>query len=75
MALVRERTIPTEHRLSAKTVPTFADRVCHVVSVTSLRPYSRFSRPDSSLLSSLKGDIRLMKPPYRPVFVCVYVCV
>jgi hypothetical protein len=28
----------TDHRLSLKLVPTFADRGCHVVSVTSLRP-------------------------------------
>jgi hypothetical protein len=30
---------PSEHRLSAKLVPTFADRECHVVSVTD--PYGR----------------------------------
>jgi hypothetical protein len=38
VAWVRERTIPTErHRLSANLVPTFADRVFHVVSVAD--PY------------------------------------
>jgi hypothetical protein len=30
---------PSDRRLSAKLVPTFADRVCHVVSVTD--PYGR----------------------------------
>jgi hypothetical protein len=40
VAWVRERTIPTDDsRLSAKLVPTFADRGCHVVSVTD--PYGR----------------------------------
>jgi hypothetical protein len=35
VAWVRERTIPTERPpLSAKWLPTFADRGCHVVSVT-----------------------------------------
>jgi hypothetical protein len=38
MVWARERTIPTERpsdrRLSAKWLPTFADRGCHVVSVT-----------------------------------------
>jgi hypothetical protein len=37
VAWVREQTIPTERRLSAKLVSTFADRGCHVVSVTD--PY------------------------------------
>jgi CBS-domain-containing membrane protein len=36
---VRERTILNDRRLSAKLVPTFADRGCHVVSVTD--PYGR----------------------------------
>jgi hypothetical protein len=40
VAWVRERTIPTELLLlSVKLVPTFADRGCHVVSVTY--PYGR----------------------------------
>jgi hypothetical protein len=30
---------PSDHRLSTKLVPTFAERVCHVVSVTD--PYGR----------------------------------
>jgi hypothetical protein len=37
VALVRERTIPSDRRLSAKLVLTFADRGCRVVSVTE--PY------------------------------------
>jgi hypothetical protein len=32
VALVRERTIPTDRRLLAKIMPTFADRGCRVVS-------------------------------------------
>jgi hypothetical protein len=39
----------SDHRLSAKWLPTFADRGCHVVSVTSLRLYSRFSRQEPLL--------------------------
>jgi hypothetical protein len=36
-------------RLSAKLVPTSADRGCHVVSVTDpLRPDSRISRPSET---------------------------
>jgi hypothetical protein len=50
VALVRKLTIPTE-RLplvgKVSLVPTFADRGCHVVSMTDpLRPYSLVSRPD-----------------------------
>jgi hypothetical protein len=37
---------PSDRSLSAMLVPTFADRGCHMVSVTDpLRPYSRFSIP------------------------------
>jgi hypothetical protein len=40
MVWVRERTIPTERRrFLAKWLPTFADKGCHVVSVTG--PYGR----------------------------------
>jgi hypothetical protein len=39
MVWVRERTILSDRRLSAKWFPTFADRGCHVVSVTD--PYGR----------------------------------
>jgi hypothetical protein len=34
---------PSDSRLSAKLVQNFADKGCHVVSVTSLRPYCQFS--------------------------------
>jgi hypothetical protein len=34
VALVRDWTIPSDSHLSAKLVPTFSDRGCHVVSVT-----------------------------------------
>jgi hypothetical protein len=39
VAWVRKRNIPSDRRLSAKSVPTFADRGCHVVSMTD--PYGR----------------------------------
>jgi hypothetical protein len=43
---------PGDHRLSAKLVPTFADRGCHVVSMTD--PYSRIlSRSELLLFSQL----------------------
>jgi hypothetical protein len=38
---------PRDRRLSAKLVPTFADRGCHVVSVPSLRPYSLYQNDES----------------------------
>jgi CBS-domain-containing membrane protein len=34
--IVRVRTIPTDSRLLAKLVPTFADKECHAISVTDL---------------------------------------
>jgi hypothetical protein len=40
---------PSDRRLSAILVPTFGDRGFYMVSVTSLRPYSRLSRPESLL--------------------------
>jgi hypothetical protein len=39
LALVHERTIPSDSRLSAKIVPMFTDKKCSVVSVTD--PYDR----------------------------------
>jgi hypothetical protein len=39
MASVCKRTIPSEHCLSPKLVPTLADRGCHVIRVTD--PYGR----------------------------------
>jgi hypothetical protein len=39
MAWVCERTVPSDRHLSAKLVQTFADRGCHVGSVTD--PYGR----------------------------------
>jgi hypothetical protein len=38
---------PSDRRLSAKWLPTFADKGCHVVSV--MDPYSRFSRQEPLL--------------------------
>jgi hypothetical protein len=52
-SLVRNRTIPTsDRRLSAKLVPTFADRGCRVVSATDPRPLFRFSWPEPLLFHS-----------------------
>jgi hypothetical protein len=42
MALVHVRTIPSEHRLSAKLVPTFADR---------RMSHSQHSRPPMDVIS------------------------
>jgi hypothetical protein len=60
---------PSHCRLSAKLVPTFADIRCHVVSVTSLRPYSWFSRPDPLLFLPSSSSValkRLSGPRSRP---------
>jgi hypothetical protein len=64
VALVRERTIPTEQpRLSEKLVPTFADRVCDVVSVTDT--YGRiFGFLD--LGSSHTGQQKLLNLKFSP---------
>jgi hypothetical protein len=40
---------PSDHRLSAKILPTFADSGCHVARDGSLRPYSRLSRQEPLL--------------------------
>jgi hypothetical protein len=59
----------SNRRLSAKLVPTFADRGCHVVSMTSLRQYSRFSRPEPLLFLPSSSSIvltRLSRPGSRP---------
>jgi hypothetical protein len=53
---------PSDRRLSAKWLPTFADRECHVVSVTD--PYCRILGFLSS--SSLVGLTRLSGPRSRP---------
>jgi hypothetical protein len=58
---------PSDLRLSTKLVPTFADRRCHVVSVTdSLRPYSRISRPEPLrfLLSSSSIVLTRLSGPH-----------
>jgi hypothetical protein len=48
-------------RLSTKLVPTFADGGCHVVSVTSLRPYYRLSRPEPLLFHSSSSSVVLTR--------------
>jgi hypothetical protein len=58
VALVRERTIPIDRRLSAKLVPTFADRgVSHGQRNGSPRPESLLFLPSSSpfVLTKLSG--------------------
>jgi hypothetical protein len=54
--------------VSEKLVPTFVHRWCHVVSYGSLRPYSRFSRPEPLLLPSSSSVVltRLSGPRSRP---------
>jgi hypothetical protein len=49
--LVRKRTISSDRRLSAKLVPTFADRGCRVVSATD--PYDKVWQRMSNLKESL----------------------
>jgi hypothetical protein len=67
---VRERTIPTDRRLSEKLLPTFAKRLCHVVSVTN--PYGRilwFLDLESLIFLSSSSSIvltRLSGPHSRP---------
>jgi hypothetical protein len=48
---------PSDRRLLAKLVPTFADKGCHMISVTSLRPYSRFSRSEPLLFLPSSSSI------------------
>jgi hypothetical protein len=59
----------SNYRLSAKLVPTFADRGCNVVSVASLWQYSWLSRPEPLLIPPSSFSIvltRLSGPRYRP---------
>jgi hypothetical protein len=56
---------PSERRLSAKLVPTFTDRGCHVVSVTD--PYGRilgFFRPEPLLFLSSTISLRTITLDY-----------
>jgi hypothetical protein len=60
---------PSNCCLLAKLVPTFADRGCHVVSVTSLWSYSQISRPEPLLFLSSSSSVvltRLSGPRSRP---------
>jgi hypothetical protein len=61
---------PTDRRLLAKLVPTFADRRSHVVSVTDpIRPYSRISRQEPLLFLPSSSSIvltTLSGPRSRP---------
>jgi hypothetical protein len=67
---VRQLYRPSDRRLSAKLVPTFMDRGCHVVSVTD--PYGRildFIRPELLLFLSRSSSVlltRLSGPRSRP---------
>jgi hypothetical protein len=64
------KTNTNDNRLSAKLVRTFADRGCHVVSVTDpLLPYSRFSKPEPLVFLSSSSSVfitRLSGPRSRP---------
>jgi hypothetical protein len=54
-------------RLSAKLVPTFADRGCHVVSAPDpYGRYYRFSRPEPLLFHSISSSIILTRLSSRP---------
>jgi hypothetical protein len=53
----RELHRPSDRRLSAKWLPTFAKIRCHVVSVTSLRSYSRFSRQEPLLFYQVSPQL------------------
>jgi hypothetical protein len=61
---------PSDRRLSTKIVPIFANRGCHVVSVTD--PYGRilaFSRPEPLLFLPSRSSIvlvRLSEPSSKP---------
>jgi hypothetical protein len=56
----RELYRPSDHRLSAKLVPTFAYRKFHTWSHDgSLRPYSRLFRPEPLLFPSSSSSLVL----------------
>jgi hypothetical protein len=63
---------PSDRRFSAKLMPTFSDRGCHVVRGQrdgSLRPYSRLSRPEPLLFLPSSSSVvltRLSGPRSRP---------
>jgi hypothetical protein len=57
---------PSDRSLSAKLVPTFVDRVCHVVSDGSLRPYSQIYRLELLLFT------RLTRPQWRSLSIYEY---
>jgi hypothetical protein len=65
-----ELHLPSDRRLSAKSLPTFSERGCHVVSAADpLRPYSRFPRPEPLIfLSSISSIVltRLSRPRSIP---------
>jgi hypothetical protein len=59
VALVRRRTIPTERpQLVGEVSANVCGRRCHVVIVTSLRPYSRISRLNLLYTSQIYTPIR-----------------
>jgi hypothetical protein len=60
MALVSERTIPSDRSLLAKLVPIFPLKGCRVASAADLlRPYSRLSRPEPLLFLPSSSSIVL----------------
>jgi hypothetical protein len=53
---------PSDRRLSAKSLPFFADRMCYVISTTDpLRPYSRIFRPEPLHFLSSNSSIVLTR--------------
>jgi hypothetical protein len=59
VAWVRGRTLPTD--LPSLVRELFADRGCHVVSVTSLRQYSRLYRPEPLLFLPNSSSVVLTR--------------
>jgi hypothetical protein len=60
-----------DRRLSAKSVPCFAERGCYVISLTNIppRPYSRISRPKPLLFLPSSSSVELTRlswPRSRP---------
>jgi hypothetical protein len=57
---------PSDRRVSAKLMPTFADRGCRVVSARIPIPYSRLSRPETSLFLPSSSSVVLNEAEWTP---------
>jgi hypothetical protein len=70
VVLVRERTIPTERPLLVeKSVTTFADRGCRVVSATDPRGSDYISSTYLFSIEKYKGTVRPVKITYKAAVV------